>query len=107
MSGLAPSLRSPWFGETRTSATTQESGRNADTSATIRQTIDDERGRNTAAKPRPEAPQTTAASCHYVARAAWECKDMNLQMLWMESTDAVDCRRLSPLGHRPGDGSGV
>src|SRR5947209_18198333 len=50
MSGLAPSLRSPWFGEARNSATTHESGRNADTSATIRLTIDDGRGRNTATK---------------------------------------------------------
>src|SRR6266536_3392938 len=36
MSGAAPSLRSLWFGDGRTSATTQESGRISDTSITIR-----------------------------------------------------------------------
>src|SRR5580704_18898974 len=82
MSGLPPGLRSPWLGEGRTSATTQESGRNADTSATIR-TIDDERGRITAAKRPPESPQTTAASDHHVARSPSECKDVNRMTLWI------------------------
>src|SRR5882757_2409442 len=36
MSGFILPLRSPWFGDTRTSATTQESGRNSDTNRTIR-----------------------------------------------------------------------
>src|SRR5262245_34020833 len=35
MSGLPTPLRSPWFGDALTSATTQESGRNWDTSSTI------------------------------------------------------------------------
>src|SRR5260370_24182688 len=38
MSGKAPSLRSLWFGDGLTSATTQESGRNSDTSTAIRET---------------------------------------------------------------------
>src|SRR5215470_4482577 len=36
MSGALRPLRSPWFGDDRTSATTQESGRSSDNSATIR-----------------------------------------------------------------------
>src|SRR5712692_7399664 len=37
MSGAAPSLRSLWFGDGLTSATTQESGRNSDTRRAIRE----------------------------------------------------------------------
>src|SRR5256885_16648386 len=36
MSGFILPLRSLWFGDARTSATTQESGRNSDTNRTIR-----------------------------------------------------------------------
>src|SRR5262245_36943555 len=38
MSSLTASLRSLWFGDGLTSATTLESGRNSDTSVTIRET---------------------------------------------------------------------
>src|SRR5215475_13462426 len=37
MSGFTSSARSPWFGDSRTSATTQESGRNSVTNKTIRE----------------------------------------------------------------------
>src|SRR5215207_5173954 len=40
MSGLAPPLRSPWFGDALTWATTQESGRNSDTNSTMTRNTD-------------------------------------------------------------------
>jgi hypothetical protein len=76
MSGNAPSVRSLWFGDGLTSATTQESGRNSDTSTTIRETT------HAFAKGRREGSETQACRT-----AAW----LIVQKRWLQTS--LKCTR--------------
>src|SRR6266545_1832568 len=96
MSGFILPLRSPWFGDARTSATTQESGRNSDTNRTIRApgvfsvaclTVRNTAGENVGCGRGATSAGMAASQQAAVSRLVWICASL---WGWFQGTHAQE-----------------